>query len=99
MFFGLANASSLFQNFINDILYGMLDKFCTTYINDILIYSNFKKKHQTQVQKVFAILQKAGLQANINKCKFHITKISYLRLIISIEGICMDPKKVKAVQN
>ena len=43
-------------------------------------------------------LQKAGLQADIDKCEFHVTKISYLRLIISIEGIRMDLKKVEAVQ-
>ena len=36
--FGLANAPSSFQNFINNILHGMLDEFCTAYIDD-------KKKH------------------------------------------------------
>ena len=61
MLFGLTNAPSSFQNFINDILYGMLDKFCTAYIDDILIYGNSKKEHQTHVRKVFAALQKAGL--------------------------------------
>ena len=66
--FGLANAPSLFQNFINNILHGMLDEFCTAYIDNILIYSNSKKEHQTHIQKVFAALQKAGLQANIDKC-------------------------------
>ena len=43
--FGLANASSSFQNFINNILHGMLDEFCTAYIDDILIYCNSKKEH------------------------------------------------------
>ena len=56
MLFGLANAPSLLQNFIINILYEMLDEFCTAYIDDILIYSNFKKKHQTHIQKVFAAL-------------------------------------------
>ena len=93
--FGLANALALFQNYINDILHGMLYKFCTAYIDDILIYSNSKKEHQTHVQKVLAVLQKAGLQADIDKCEFHITEISYLGLIISTKGIRMDPKKLK----
>ena len=47
--FGLANVPSSFQNFINDILYEMLDEFYTTYIDDILIYSNSKKEHQTHI--------------------------------------------------
>ena len=97
--FGLANVPSSFQNFINDILHGMLDEFCTAYIDDILIYSNSKKEHQTHIRKVLAALQKAGLQADIDKYEFHVTKIRYLGLIISTEGICMDPKKVKAIQN
>ena len=95
--FGLANALSLFQNFINNILHGMLDKFCTAYIDDILIYSNSMNEYQTHIQKVLAALQKARLQADIDKCEFYVTKISYLGLIISTEDIRMDPKKVKAV--
>ena len=75
----------------------MLYKICTTYIDDILIYSNSKKEYQTHIQKVLATLQKAGLQVNIDKCEFHVTKISYLGLIISIESIRIDPKKVKDV--
>ena len=45
MLFGLGNAPSLFQNMINNIRYRTLDKFCTAYIDDILIYSKFKKNH------------------------------------------------------
>ena len=97
--FRLANAPLSFQNFINNILHGMLDEFCTAYIDDIMIYSNSKKEHQTHIRKVLAALQKAGLQADIDKCEFHVTKISYLGLIISTEGIRIDPKKVEAVQN
>ncbi len=97
--FGLANAPSSFQNFINDILHGMLDKFYTAYIDDILIYSNSKKEYQSHVRKVLAALQKAGLQADIDKCEFYVTKIDYLGLIISTKGIRMDPKKVEAIQN
>ena len=77
----------------------MLDKLCTAYIDDILIYSNSKKEHQTHVRKILAALQKAGLQANIDKYEFHVTKISYFGLIISTKDIRIDPKKVEAVQN
>lgn len=65
----------------------MLNNFYTTYINNILIYNNSKKKYQAHMQKILTALEKVGLQGDINKCKFHITKISYLGLIISIEDI------------
>lgn len=55
--FGLTNAPSLFQNFIDNLLHGMVDNFYTIYIDDILIYTNPKKKHQGHVQKVFIALQ------------------------------------------
>ena len=44
-------------------------------------------------------LQDADLQCNIKKCKFYTTKITYLGLIISRNGIKMDPKKVTAIIN
>ena len=44
-------------------------------------------------------LRDAGLQYNIKKYKFHITKIIYLGLIISRNKIKMDPKKVAAIIN
>ena len=37
MSFGLCNAPSTFQNYINDVLHDYLDDFCTAYIDDILI--------------------------------------------------------------
>lgn len=72
--FGLANGPSSFQTYINNVLHGMLDVFCTAYIDDILIYSDSKKKHWKHVQKVLGALQSAGLQANIKKCKFYVTR-------------------------
>ena len=98
MLFGLANGPSSFQTYINDVLHGMLDVFCTAYIDDILIYSNSKKKHQEHVRRVLAALQKTGLQADIDKSEFHVTEVNYLGLIITSNGICMDPHKVIAIQ-
>ena len=40
-----------------------------------------------------------GLQYNIKKCKFYITKVIYLGLIISRDGIKMDFKKVTIIIN
>ena len=97
--FGLANVPSSFQNVINNILHEILDEFYTVYIDDILIYSNSKKEYQTHIQKVLTALKKAGLQVDINKREFHITKISYFGFIISTGGVRIDPKKVEAIQN
>jgi hypothetical protein len=47
--FNLINELFSFQNFINDILHNFLNIFYMIYMNDILIYSNSKKKHTQHV--------------------------------------------------
>ena len=102
--FGLANAPSSFQNFINDIFENdILDIFVTTYIDDILVFSKTLKEHRQHVKTVLSHLQAAGLQLDINKCKFEVHETKYLGLIIqsaSAEGhsgcVMMDPVKTNA---
>ncbi|KAH0375210.1 hypothetical protein KCU92_g10240, partial [Aureobasidium melanogenum] len=95
--FGLANAPASFQNFINDVLREFLDKFATAYMDDILVYSNSLSEHKEHVAKVLQALKDAGLQADIDKCEFHKQEVKYLGLIISTEGVKMDPQKVSAI--
>ena len=83
MLFGLANAPSSFQNFINDILENnILDIFVMANIDDILVFSKTLKKHRQHVKPVLSHLQAAGLQLDINKCKFEVYETKYLGLII-----------------
>ena len=49
----LANAPSTFQNYINDVLDpDILDIFGTTYVDNILIYSQILKQYQEHVKLV-----------------------------------------------
>ena len=97
--FGLCNAPSTFQAFINDVLREYLDVFCSAYLDDILIYSDTKEEHIDHVGKVLEKLQQAGLYLDINKCEFHTKQVKYLGLIITTEGLKMDPQKVETVRN
>ena len=95
--FGLCNAPSDFQAFINDILKGYLDDFCTAYADDILIYSNTEAEHRDHVRKILLRLQEHGIQVDIDKCEFHTPEVKYLGLIITKDGIKMDPAKIADV--
>lgn len=97
--FGLCNAPATFQARINEILHEYLDVFCTAYIDDVLIFSDNKKEHREHVLKVLDKLQEAGLQLDIKKCAFEVTEVTYLGMIISTEGVRMDPKKVECIIN
>src|SRR5438045_3541076 len=76
-----------------------LDDFCTAYLDDILIYLENPLQHEEHICKVLLWLCKAGLQANIKKCKFNVTHMKYLGFIISTDGVQVDPEKVKAIRN
>jgi hypothetical protein len=73
MLFGLSNAPVTFQHYINNLLYDLLDKTCTAYLDDVLVYSELKKEHQAHVQEVVKHLMDASLQIDINKCEFKMT--------------------------
>ena len=55
------------------------------------------KEHKVHVRKVLEALR-AGLQLDIEKCEFFVTETTYLGLIISDNGIRMDPQKVAAIK-
>jgi hypothetical protein len=59
--FELCNDSVTHQHYMNDVFFDYLDDFVSTYINDIFIYSNFKKKHVKHVKKRLQRLRDADL--------------------------------------
>ena len=52
MLFGLSNALSAFQLFMNDIFSNVLDIFVVIYLDDILIYSDNIDDHKKHVKEV-----------------------------------------------
>jgi len=72
MSFDLYNKSILFQEYINNTFREFLNKFCITYLDNILIYNNNKLEHKIYIKLIFRKLRKASLQANIIKCEFYV---------------------------
>jgi len=80
--FGLTNAPASFQHLINDTLREFLDVFCTTYLDDILIYSDTLTEHKAHVTNILRKLESAGLYLKPEKYEFHTQKVKYLGLYI-----------------
>jgi hypothetical protein len=74
-----------------------LDDFVSIYLDDILIFSKDKKEHQSQVKKVLDRLRKAGLEVDIRKSEFSVTRTRYLGLIVTPEGVEVDPEKIESI--
>ncbi len=87
MFFELTNDSTFYQHYMNDVLFNYLHQFCQIYLDDIIIYSKTLKKHKRHVQLILHRLQETDLQMNINKCKFHVQKIFFLKLLLFIKEL------------
>lgn len=95
--FGLSNAPSAFQRFMNDIFSDMVDVCVIVYLDDILIYSDTPEEHSAQVKEVLRRLRANGLYAKADKCKFHVDTVEYLGYILSPEGLSMAADKVKTI--
>ncbi len=99
MLFKLINEFASFQHYINDVLFDCLHKFYQTYLNDILIYSKILKEHRTHVKEVLDKLREVDLQIDINKCKFKIQKTSFLELLIFINDLRINSRKVDVIRS
>ncbi|TMD69294.1 MAG: DDE-type integrase/transposase/recombinase [Chloroflexi bacterium] len=95
--FGLTNAPASFQSLINNALREYLDKICVVYLDDILIYSKTKKEHKRHVKLILQALKRWNLKIDLDKSQFHKEEVEFLGHIIGVNGIRIDPRKVKAI--
>ena len=81
--FGLTNGLATYQRYMNEVLFDYLDEFYTTYLDDILIYSDNALEYENHVKLVLQCLHEAGLQVDIKKTEYHVIRTKYLGFIIS----------------
>jgi hypothetical protein len=68
--FGLMNAHSTFQNFMNDVFRPLLRKSVLVFFDDILVYSRDRRTHMMNLKEVLHLLATNSLVANKKKCNF-----------------------------
>ncbi|GJP62876.1 hypothetical protein CLOP_g19948, partial [Closterium sp. NIES-67] len=96
--FGLTNAPSTFQLTMNGVFCDLLDKCVIIYLDDNLIYSTTREQHLKDLEAVFQRLQQHRLITKGSKCEFLKQELEFLGHVISTEGIRIDPKKLRAIQ-
>ena len=67
------------------------------FINNILLYSKDRENHDTLLRIVLETLRKEQLYAKLSKCEFWFNEVSFLKHIVSKEGIGLDLKKIEVV--
>ena len=76
-----------------------LNQFVTIYLNDVLVYSNDKKKHEQQMLKMLRKFRKRSFHLNIDKCEFSIFEIKYLEMYVRKNDIKINFEKMKIILN
>jgi len=96
--FGLANAPTTFQSFMNSIFAAFMRKFVLVFFDDILIYSPSWTTHLDHFSQVLQLMKKHSLFAKLSKCSFGQTKIKYLGYVVTQKGVQVDDSKILAIK-
>ena len=66
-------------------------------MDDILIYIRSEEENLRYLNYVLRKLHQEKLLVNLKKCSFFKEELVYLGFFISVDGLKMDPEKVKAI--
>jgi hypothetical protein len=97
--FGQTNVPAYFMYLMNKVFMEYLDKFVVVFNDDILVFSKTKEEHKKHLRLILEKLQSNKLYAKFSKCKFWLTKVTFLGHAISARGVSIDTGKVKDVLN
>ena len=97
MGFGLRNAASTFQRFIDSIFRDF--PFVVTYIDDILVFSDSEEKHDDHLRAVLTRLDSHGLRINPAKCELRRTSVEFLGYSVQSSGIAPSPSKIQVLRD
>lgn len=95
LFFGLSAASEILHNTLREILSDIEGAFNSS--DDILIHGRNQKEHDERLRRVRRRL--AEMNITINESKEQISKpsVNFHGVILSAEGLKIDPVKVKTI--
>lgn len=95
--FGMAGAPSTCQRAVESVLRGFDPNEVHLYMDDILIATDTSERHQVVFKHVVAALAQANLRVNWKKCVLRKARVPYLGLMVSADGVSVNPERVQAV--
>jgi len=98
MFFGLTNSPAMFQAMMNELLRDLINtEKVAAFIDDIIIGMETEDGHDEIVAEVIRRLEENDLYMKPEKCKWKVSEVEFLGVVIRPEGIKMEKEKVKGV--
>jgi hypothetical protein len=101
--FGLSNSPASFMKVMNRILFDLVDQCVVYYVDDVLIYSDSREQHLTDIQRVFTRLRDKKLHVKLSKCVFIKQTLPFCGVNVGIywfsvsdtqiDSMCQYPEK------
>src|SRR6201994_607575 len=99
MFFGLCNSPAVFQRMMNEYFRDMInEKWIVVYMDNILIMAKTRQELEEKTKHILQQLKEKDLFLKLEKCKFGVTELEYLELIISEGQIRMHAAKLAGIK-
>ena len=65
--------------------------------DDIIVHGRSTEEHNKRLQQVLERVKKKNLTLNAEKCKFHMTQLVLVGLVLTDKGIGPTENKVRAI--
>ena len=69
------------------------------YLDDIIVFSQDISTHLQRLEMVFQKLPEDELKIEAKKCEFFYTNVTYLKHVVSADGVATDPTKTEVITN
>jgi len=97
-FFRLTNSLATFQIMMNEIIWDLINmKKVASFIDNVIIGTEAKKEHDELVEEVVRRLVENNLYIKLEKCKWKVREVEFLRVVIGLEEIKIKEEKVKGI--
>ena len=98
MFFGLCNSPTTFQQFMNESFKDMIaEGWLVVYMDDLLVSSPNPEVDTQRTIRVLQRMKELDLHLKIKKCRFGVSQIDYLGMVLSPGEIKMDQTKLNGI--
>jgi len=98
MFFRLTNSLATFQAMMNELLRDLINiGKVAAFIDDVIIRTETEEEYDEIVAEVIRRLKENDLYMKPEKCRWKVRKVEFLGMVIGLERIKMEKKKVKGV--
>ena len=97
--FGLCNAPSTFERFMEAMLGALVGQVCLVYIDDVIVFGDTAELCLQNLDKVLGAIQETGLKLKASKCHLMQREVQFLGHVVTASGIATDPEKVRVVKD